>query len=155
MNKYRFKGKVITASSRKEAIKIFANKTKIKADTELLHISSPDEITDEIFLEYGQDALRSSELGAFYDMSELDSITKTPTNAIELALNGHDYPNRQDNFRLDREYFFFYRRNGALVSLGKERVLQYIKENLSAEDLYKWLDELDYIWHEDGYWENK
>ena len=29
MNKYRFKGEVITASSREEAIKIFAKKTKV------------------------------------------------------------------------------------------------------------------------------
>ena len=154
MNKYKYNGEVITASSRKKAIKIFAKKTKIKADTELLHISSPDEITDEIFLEYGQDALRGSQDSQVYDMDELNDVVGTPTNAIELALSGHDYPNRQDNFRLDRDYFFFYKRNGALVSLSKDKLLEYIKDNLSDEELYKWLDERDYIWHEEGYWEN-
>ena len=116
------------------------------------HINSPDEIDDDIYLEYGRDALYGSERQV-YPMDDLDEIVSSSEEAIRLAQIGYDYPMRQDDFSTNRSYFTFSLQTGGLVSISDTYLLDYLKENLDEDDLYKYLDENDLIYHEDGYWE--
>ena len=119
-------------------------KKRITANYKVLDITSPDELTDDEFLQYGQDALFGT-LDQFYDMVYLDDTVESSTEAIELALIGYDYPNKQDNFSTSRDYFFFSRRSGGLVSLDKRFLLRYIKEHLDEFELFDWLKDHGYI----------
>ena len=102
-------------------------KRKIKASV-TLDIKSPEEITDDIFLEYGIDALYGEDTQV-YDMGEIDEIIPSSLEAIQLARIGYDYPVKQDDFKTDRDYFFFSKRNGGLVSLAKDKLLEYLKKS--------------------------
>ena len=117
---------------------------KVKASVATLDIKSPEEITDDIFLEYGMDALYGEDTQV-YDMGEIDEIIPSSLEAIQLARIGYDYPVKQDDFRTDREYFFFSKRNGGLVSLAKDKLLEYLKENLDIYELWDFLVDREYV----------
>jgi hypothetical protein len=117
---------------------------KVKASVTTLDIKSPEEITDDIFLEYGMDALYGEDTQV-YDMGEIDEIIPSSLEAIQLARIGYDYPVKQDDFRTDREYFFFSKRNGGLVSLAKDKLLEYLKENLDIYELWDFLVDREYV----------
>ena len=117
---------------------------KVKASVATLDIKSPEEITDDIFLEYGMDALYGEDTQV-YDMGEIDEIIPSSLEAIQLARIGYDYPVKQDDFRTDREYFFFNKRNGGLVSLAKDKLLEYLKENLDIYELWDFLVDREYV----------
>ena len=117
---------------------------KVKVSVATLDIKSPEEITDDIFLEYGIDALYGEDTQV-YDMGEVDEIIPSALEAIQLAKAGYDYPAKQDDFRTDRDYFFFSKRNGGLVSLAKDKLLEYLKENLDIYELWDFLVDREYV----------
>jgi hypothetical protein len=140
MNKYRFKGEVITASSRKEAIKIFAKKTKVVAEVEL---------DDDIYEKYGNDFLRdNSDDAVVYEMSQLDEIEGqlSTKEAIERGYDGHDYigdiSDKSKSFNPNEKYFS-YDGYGCLVSIREVYRIDWLKENISERYFKRWLKDND------------
>lgn len=139
MKKYKYKNRIVTASTRKEAI------SKITATT--LDIKSSKDITDEIILEYGIDFLCGKD-GEVFNMDDLDSNLGA-TEAIKLALIGHDYPEVESDFNVHCDLYTFYKRNGGLMSIRNDKLLDYLKNEINNYDLFDYLDNLGYIEHDE------
>ncbi len=140
MKEYKYKGKKIVASSKEEAIKQIIATSNLK-DT----IHSAKDITDDIYLKYAKEALQGKNSEVF-EMDELDNIVPSSEEAIKLALIGHNYPERESTFNLSCDYFTFYKGNGGLMSISKDKLLTYLKEEIDSYDLFEYLKDnyLDY-----------
>lgn len=140
MNKYRFKGEVITASSREEAIKIFAKKTKVVAEVEL---------DDDIYDKYGNDFLEdNSDDAVVYEMEQLDEIEGqlSTKEAIERGYDGHDYVgefNDKSKAFNPNEKYFSYDNAGCLVSIRNCYKINWLRDNISERYFKIWLKEND------------
>lgn len=140
MNKYKYNGEVITASSREEAIKIFANKVKVTAEVSL---------DDDIYDKYGNDFLRdNSDDAVVYEMSQLDEIEGqlSTKEAIERGYDGHDYvgniSDKSKSFNPNEKYFS-YDGYGCLVSIREVYRIEWLKENISERYFKGWLKDND------------
>ena len=140
MNKYKYNGEVITASSRKEAAKIFAKKVKVTAEVSL---------DDDIYDKYGNDFLRdNSDDAVVYEMNQLDEIVGqvSTKEAIELGFDGHDYVgNINDKSKPfnPNEKFFSYDGYGCLVSIRDVYKIDWLKANISERYFKEWLKDND------------
>lgn len=136
MGKYSFNGKTITASSRKEAAKIFAEKTKVTASSKL---------PDELYELYGEEYLRDEQDDAeIYRMDQLDEMLGeiSPSEAIKRGAWGHDFTgdinDRSSNFNPNEDYFAYDGR-GNLVSIRDVYKYDWIKANIDESYFEEWL----------------
>lgn len=147
MNKYKFKGKIITASSRKEAIaKIIAsNKCAVRKVT----ASSNIELDDDVWEKYGNDYLYDEESGenVAHKMTSLDSEIgdRSPSEAIMDAYCGYDFnDDRNENTRFNpNEDYFAINDLGNLVSIRKGFLADWFKFNITESDFIEWLKNND------------
>ncbi len=137
MRTYSYKGKSITASSRKEAIQYFAkhNSKKVTASTEL---------NDDLYEKYGQEYLSyEGGDGQVFDMSELDEQLgeRSPSEAIMDAYCGYDYTgdgNDNTQFNPNEDYFAF-NGQGNLVSIRSGLLAEWLKDNIDESSFRDWL----------------
>ena len=137
MRTYSYKGKSITASSRKEAIQYFAkhNSKKVTASTEL---------DDDLYEKYGQEYINDEgDDGQVFDMSELDEQLggSSPSEAIMDAYCGYDYTgdgNDNTQFNPNEDYFAF-NGQGNLVSIRSGLLTEWLKANIDESYFRDWL----------------
>lgn len=137
MRTYSYKGKSITASSRKEAIQYFAkhNSKKVTASTKL---------DDDLYEKYGQEYLSDEGYdGQVFDMSELDEQLgeRSPSEAIMDAYCGYDYTgddNDNTQFNPNEDYFAF-NGQGNLVSIRSGLLTEWLKSNIDESYFRDWL----------------
>ena len=145
MNKYRFKGKVITASSKREAIKIFAKKKVVAKATK---VTASSKLDDDVYEDYGNDFLLESRNGdsdyAIHNMDELDEElgSRSPSEAIMDAWNGSDFDGENHNgtghFNPNEDYFS-YTGDGNLISIRGVYIAEWLRGSIDEHYFIEWL----------------
>lgn len=138
MGTYKYKGQKITASSREEAIRIFANKQK-----KMVTAASID-IPEEIYESYGNEYLENecnNEEKAYDDFDEL--LNDNPMGvreAIDSAYAGYDFIDGNDNTKFNpNEDYVALNDLGNFVSIRKGFLGKYLKYVINSSRFAEWL----------------